>query len=290
MTHFKEMLKELSNMSEDDTMSKLLRSVAETDEHDMSVQTLVQTSKTAVEIVKQSAYGRKLVATAHSASGFKMPPINLADEIKRIVEAAGVKARDLSDELHSHMTYLDLAKWNYKKNLLLMKHPDTVFFVTCDLVKTHEILLCLDAETKRAAMLAFTIFEGDAQGLAWRGEDYVRISGLGTVVPVQSLAQHMKTLTEPDRECVICLEKMNELKQGDWMHAGVMGYSNFTCMHSICHRCSNECRDKEGKTTLTECPVCRCTNTMSAAIESTRGNAKKNKKKKRAEARRGRKN
>ena len=142
-------------------------------------------------------------------------------------------------------------------------------------------LVDMDDELKLLAMTGFVKYQGDAQALAWRGENYVRIAGLhGFSEPMHLLTQLMKTLTEPDRECVICFDVINDDKTVDGI---VTGRRQFTCMHSICRKCY---KDKK----MDSCPECRCEDSLDAAMKKILSKAPtgKDKKKMRAAARRNR--
>ena len=199
----------------------------------------------------------------------------------KVISDNGLNGCDLSADLNPNMTTLDVAKWKVKLYEAVHKNPNTIYFVTCDCVTSIEAILHMDDELKLSAMTGFVKYQGDAQGLAWRGEDYVRIAGLhGFPEPMHALTQLMKMLTEPDQECVICMEVINDDKTVDGI---VTGRNQFTCMHSICRKCYE-------KTKMDSCPVCRCKDSLDAAMKKTLPKAPtgKGEKKMRADARRNR--
>lgn len=224
------------------------------------------------------------VGVLHSAPNYQMPTsLNVSEMVLKVISDNGLNGCDLSANLNPNMTTLDVAKWKVKLYKAVHKNPNTIYFVTCDCVTSIEAILHMDNELKLSAMAGFVKYQGDAQGLAWRGEDYVRIAGLhGFSQPMHALTQVMKALTEPDQECVICMEVIKTV-YGKTVDSIVTGRSQFTCMHSICRKCYE-------KEKMESCPVCRCEESLNAAMKKTLSKAPtgKGKKKMRAAARRNR--
>lgn len=233
------------------------------------------------ERVKQMAAEKvhPKVGVLYSASNYKIPA-PLSKMLLKIISDNGLKGCDLSEDLNPHMTTLDLAEWEVKLYKAVDENPDTIFIVTCDCISSIEPMLYMDNELKLSAMTGFVKYQGDAQAFAWRGEDYIRIAGLhGFSEPMHALTQMMKTLTEPDQECFICLEVISDDKDVDGI---VTGRQQFTCMHSICRKCYE-------KTKMDSCPLCRCEVSLDAAMKKiSKAPKSKSKKKMRAAARRNR--
>ena len=223
------------------------------------------------------------VGLLHPAVNYHMPTsINISEMLMKIISDNGLRGCDLSDDLSPNMTTYEFALWRLKLFQGLDKHPDTIFFVTCDIVKSIEGLLYMDDEMKICSMMGFVKCYGDAQAFAWRGEDYVRIANLqGFSRPLQALRQVMNALTDPGQECAICMEVINDDLTVDGV---VTGRNPFTCMHTICRKCYE-------KTEMKSCPICRCKETFKTMINqiSDKGKkSKKGKKKMSAAARRSR--
>ncbi len=144
------------------------------------------------------------VGVLHPAANYQVPTsLNISEMLLKIISDNGLKGCDLSADLNPNMTTLDLAKWQVKLYQAVHKNPKTIFFVTCDCVTSIEAILHMDEELKPIAPSGFVKYQGDVQGMAWRGEDYVRIAGLQSFSqPIHALTQTMKSLTEPDQECV----------------------------------------------------------------------------------------
>lgn len=270
----------------------VLRMRVNNERGDFSVENLVQTAKESAKIRRRQPQGRHVVGRVFSAAGYLMPPFNLTETITKLVTESGAKACDLSPSLHPRMTFNEVKDWQVKLFERCRDFPDTVFFVTCDCVSSIEAILHIDDETKASALLGFVRYVGDAQGYAWRGEDYVRIAGVGKTTTAESIAQTMKALTEPDRECCICMEVINDVPLGPNSDGSLTGNSHFTCLHTICRRCYDSTKDEDGNSTMASCPVCRSTHTVNAIMSKYYGmpNATKpkNKKQERAARRRGR--
>ena len=263
---------------------------------DMSTEATLKASMAALQVIKSGPEANKLVGDLYPAHNYKMPgdSIIVSSELESIISAAKLKSCDLSSELHPHLTISDMAEWTVRKNELVHKNPDTVFYVTCDTVSTIEAIKYLDAEVKAGALLALVEFKGDAHGFAWRGEDYVRIASLGHVTTLQGLKETMKALTQPNGECSICLEQFDEVRR-NVVQLGVMTRTPFTCMHSICTECYDQNLDpKSGDFILKSCPICRSTDGLQVAIkkrhasDNSSGSKSSGKKKARANGRRGR--
>ena len=266
-------------------MTQILREVLSSDVAKRTVSggetptaTLVKLQKMKVKMLEKSPIAQETIGLLHSAANYQMPKINVSKTLVEIICAAGLKGVDLSEGLNPNMNRYQVAKWQSRLYEAVNKNPDTIFFITCDSITPIEAIMYLDDELKVAAMAAFVKYQGDAQGIAWRGEDYVRIAGVHAFPhPVLSLTQQMKALTDPEQECVICMEVINDDKTVDSI---VTGRAQFTCMHNICRLCFE-------KNTLYSCPVCRSTDSLQVALNKI-GTSGKSKKKARAAARHNR--
>ena len=268
-------LEAIERQIDDECATMLMREMFEMqigDDRDTSISKLVETTRLALEKArKDRSYGGKVVGQVFSAADYRMPRINLAQKLHEIILGAGLKACDLSESLHPHMTFLQVKEFQLRVAEGCRDNPDCIFFVTCDsrdCVNSIEAILHIDDEIKSGAFMSGVRYHGDAQGIAWRGEDFVRFAGVGTVMPVEALDQHMKTLTEPDRECCICFERLNDLPASGFVDGALTSACHFTCMHSICRACYQQARDKEGHSTMAQCPLCRSKNSMEKALRS----------------------
>ena len=204
---------------------------------------------------------------------FPFPKQNVAEQLHAIITENGLEACNMSDQLSPQMTIAQL--YEFKLRLLTGCHnqPQTVFYVTCDTVTPVEALLFLDDELKLLALSCNVRYHGHAQALVWRGEDYVRIGALDEC-PAGSLRQAMVTLLDKKVECCVCMKELNEVENA--ADANVLGTSAFVCQHVLCLECSQDERNSEA------CPICRST------VKFGDGARPKNKKKARADRRRGR--
>jgi hypothetical protein len=259
-------------------VTNVLPNIVPTEDGESNTTSLVRLQNIVVAQMEMEPSAQQKIGFVYSAQNYQVPSsINISEMLMKIICDGGCKGRDLSEELNPNMTVLEINQWKLRLYESIHKNPDTIFFVTCDAITPIEGIMYLDDALKRHALVGFVKYQGDAQAFAWRGEDYVRIAGLhGFPRPLLSLTQQMKTLTEPDQECSICFEVINDDQSID---AIVNGRTQFTCMHTICRKCYED-------TTLDCCPVCRCTDSLHMAMNKTL--KPKNKKKTRAAARRNR--
>lgn len=171
---------------------------------------------------------------------FRQPKGDLAAAIHEAATSHGMRAINMSPALLPRMTMAQVHKWKAKLFARIEEEPDTIFFVTVDNISATEAILAFDSQIKIAALSSGVDFQGHAQGVVWRGDDYVRLAGIRSDLSV--VKQMMRTVLSPDTECVICLETMAE------EIAAATAASKFSCAHMICARCGPS---------VDECPVCR---------------------------------
>lgn len=171
---------------------------------------------------------------------FRQPKGDLATAIREAASSHDIKAVDMSGALLPCMTMAQLYKWEAKLCARIEKEPETIFFVTVDKISATEAILALDSVIKCASLMSGMVFQGHAQGIVWRGEDYARLAGVDRDLGVVKHA--MCSILCPDYECVVCLETMSQEV------TAAAGGAKFACAHMICARCGSS---------MSECPVCR---------------------------------
>ena len=146
----------------------------------------------------------------------------------------------MSAALLPRRTMAQVYKWKAKLFARIEREPETIFFVTVDNISATEAILAFDSDIKDASLMSGMAFQGHAQGVVWRGEDYARLAGVDSDL---SVVKHgMRSILCPDYECVVCLETMSQEV------TAAAGGSKFACAHMICARCGPS---------VSECPVCR---------------------------------
>lgn len=267
---------------------------ASNSQKDFSIHAIVKDLKEKIKIARSNPSIHKAIGRIFSAAKYRMPTAKLSPVVKKIVLDAGLEACDLSEALNPNMSKLEMLHFLLRMFEGCRDKPNTVFFVTCDCVSSIESLLFIDdVLLKPNGMAAGAKYVTDMHGVAWRGEDYVRIATFGTLIHERELVQHMKHLTQPDLECPLCLEPLNEVgEDSDAASASITSGSHFKCGHQLCRKCYFETKDDSGKVTMAECPICREVHSNNAALVKMSLDAPrvsgKNKKKARAAQRRGR--
>lgn len=179
---------------------------------------------------------------------FRQPKGDLASAIQKAASENGINSVNMSAALLPRMTMEQCFKWKAKLFKRIESEPDTIFFVTVDNISATEAILAFDSDIKNAALSSGMAYQGFAQGIVWRGEDYVRLAGIDSDLSVVKhgmstiLAGSAACEAPRDYECVVCLETMTE------EITAAAGGSKFTCAHVICVRCGSA---------VSECPICR---------------------------------
>lgn len=98
-------------------------------------------------------------------------------------------------------------------------------------------------------------YTGHAQAILWKGEDYVRVSGLRAsfLVALKQITRAVLAREDECEECAICLEPLAGTAMG-----AVTALYSFACGHMLCPKCAQ---------LALECPVCRETKPFRRGME-----------------------
>ena len=187
------------------------------------------------------AHDKRCVGTLFPRpSNFVQPKGNVAHAILEAAREHNVKAVDLSAPLLPRMTIAQAYAFKARLFRRIEEDPKTIFFITVDQISATEAILLFDHDLKFAASSSNMQYRGNAQGLVWRGEDYLRLCGIDE--NMNAVKQGLRPLLSPDEECVVCMEVLTEIV------SAISASSKFACGHVLCARCA---------ASVKECPTCR---------------------------------